>query len=138
MDPGLEFSSSAPQLLKILAATEREVKQAGLTSGLPDLALQWARHVHETEERIFPHLVAQGTAADGPVGFCLAEHAALSVRLASLAATQLTFEWLREAETLIGSLIHHMYLEARVLRPLVERAGSEWCLSGRAERRDED
>ena len=138
MNPRVEFPSSASQLLKILAATGRAVKETGLTSGLSELAPQWARHVEETEERIFPHLVANGPAADGPVGFCLAEHAALSVRLASLAATQPTFEWLREAEALIGSLIHHMYAEARILRPLLEQAGCEWCMSGRIEGRDEN
>jgi len=124
MDSILDLSTNAQPLLKALAATGRAVRLAGLTGGMDDLAAQWARHVEEAEERLFPHLVARGPAADGPVGFCLAEHAALSARLADLAAARPTPEWFREAEVLIGRLIQHVFLEARVLRPLLSRTGA--------------
>ena len=140
MDSGLDLSTNAQSLLKTLAATGRTVRLTGLTGGLADLTSQWTRHVEEAEERLFPHLVARGPAADGPVGFCLAEHAALSARLADLAAAQPTPEWLREAEMLIGRLIQHVFLEARVLRPLLDRPGIACCLDGggsRVERREE-
>jgi hemerythrin HHE cation binding domain-containing protein len=129
MESGLGLSTNTPQLLKTLATTGRAMRLAGLTGGLADLTSQWARHVEETEQRLFPSLVARGPAADGPVGFCLAEHAALSARLANLAALRLTPEWLHEAETLIGRLIQHVFLEARVLQPLLDRAGIAWSLS---------
>ncbi len=98
------------------------MRLASLTGGLGDLAVQWARHVEEAEDRLFPRLVAGGPAADGPVGFCLAEHAALGARLAELEAAPSTPEWFREAELLIGRLIQHLFLEARILQPLLERA----------------
>jgi hypothetical protein len=131
MDSGLDLSTNARSLLKTLAATGGAVRLAGLTGGLADLTSQWTRHVEEAEERLFPRLVAQGPAADGPVGFCLAEHAALSARLADLAAARLTPEWLREAEVLIGRLIQHIFLEARVLQPLLDRTGTAcWLDAG--------
>ena len=131
MDSGLDLSTNARSLLKTLAATGGAVRLAGLTGGLADLTSQWTRHVEEAEERLFPRLVAQGPAADGPVGFCLAEHAALSARLADLAAARLTPEWLREAEVLIGRLIQHIFLEARVLQPLLDRRGTAcWLDAG--------
>jgi len=125
MDSGLDLSTNAQSLLKTLAATGRAVRLTGLTGGLADLTTQWTRHVDEAEERLFPRLVARGPAADGPVGFCLAEHAALSARLADLTTAQPTPEWLREAEMLIGRLIQHVFLEARVLQPLLDRPGTE-------------
>ena len=136
MDSRLDLSTNAQSLLKTLAATGRAVRLAGLTGGLGDLASQWARHVEEAEERLFPHLVARGPAADGPVGFCLAEHAALSARLADLASARPTPEWLREAEMLIGRLIQHVFLEARILQPLLDWTGSG-CSPGGTDRRVE-
>lgn len=130
MDSGLDLSAKAQSLLETLAATGRVVRLTGLTGGLGDLASQWARHVEEAEERLFPHLVARGPAADGPVGFCLAEHAALSARLADLAAERPTPEWLREAEMLIGQLIQHVFLEERILQPLLDRTGIGYSLGG--------
>jgi hypothetical protein len=131
MEPsGLDLSTNAQLLLETLAVTERTVRLAGLNGGLADLTSRWARHVEESEERLFPNLVAQGAAADGPVGFCLAEHAALSARLSDLAAARPTPAWLREAEVLIGRLIQHVFLEARILRPLLDRPGAACCLDG--------
>ncbi len=106
------------------------MRLAGLTGGLTDLSLQWMQHVEMAEKHLFPSLVAQGPAADGPVGFCLAEHAALSARLADLAAGQVTPEWFRRAEELIGRLIQHVFLEARILRPLLDLPGVTCCLDG--------
>ena len=97
MGSGLDPSAKAQSLLESLATTGKVVQMTGLTGGLGDLASQWARHVEEAEERLFPHLVARGPAADGPVGFCLSEHAALSACLADLAAERPTPEWLHEA-----------------------------------------
>jgi hypothetical protein len=130
MDSGLDVSTNAQSLLKALAATARAVRLTCLTGGLADLTTQWTHHVDEAEERLFPHLVARGPAADGPVGFCLAEHAALSARLSDLAAAQPTPEWLREAEMLIRRLIQHVFLEARVLQPLLGRPGTACELDG--------
>jgi len=54
-----------------------------------------------------------------------------AVRLADLAAARLTPEWLREAEVLIGRLIQHIFLEARVLQPLLDRTGTAcWLDAG--------
>jgi hypothetical protein len=131
---GLDLSTNAQLLLKTLAVTGGTVRLAGLTGGLADLTSRWARHVEESEERLFPHLVAQGPAADGPVGFCLAEHAALSTRLSDLAAAEPTPAWLREAEVLIGRLIQHVFLEARILRPLLDQPGATCCLDGVVDR----
>ena len=100
MDSGLNLSTNAQSLLKALAATGGAVRLAGLTAGLADLRSQWSRHVEEAEERLFPHLVARGPEADGPVGFCLAEHAALSARLADLAAARPTPEQIRQLTAL--------------------------------------
>ncbi len=122
MDSGPDPTVNDQSLLRTLAATGRAVRLASLTGGLGDLAVQWARHVEEAEDRLFPRLVAGGPAADGPVGFCLAEHAALGARLAELEAAPSTPEWFREAELLIGRLIQHLFLEARILQPLLERA----------------
>jgi Hemerythrin HHE cation binding domain len=128
MESNLELSTNAQSLLDILAATGRAVRLTGSTGGLADVASEWTRHVEEAEEHLFPRLVARGPAADGPVGFCLAEHAALSARLGELAATRPTPEWFREAEMLIGRLIQHVFLEARALQPLVERSATVGCL----------
>ena len=124
MDSSLDLSTNTRFFLKTLAATGRALRLAGLIGGLADLASQWTRHVEEAEGRFFPYLVAQGPAADGPVGFCLAEHAALSAQLADLSAAPSTPEWFREAEVLIGRLIQHIFLEARVLQPLLDRTGA--------------
>ncbi len=123
MDLSPNLSTNAQVLLETLATTGKAVRLAGFTGGLADLAAQWARHVEEAEDRLFPILVARGPAADGPVGFCLAEHAALGARLADLELAPPTPEWLQEAERLIGQLIQHLFLEARVLRPLLEQTG---------------
>lgn len=130
MDSGPDLSTNAQLLLKTLAATGRAVRLTGLTGGLADLMWQWTWHVNEAEERLFPHLVARSPAADGPVGFCLAEHAALSARLADLANAHPTPEWLREAEMLIGRLIQHLFLEARILEPVLDRTGTARRLDG--------
>ena len=116
-----DSSANTQSLLRTLAATGRAVRLASLTGGLAELASQWAQHVGEAEDRLFPRLVAGGPAADGPVGFCLAEHAALGARLAELETAPSTPEWFREAELLIGRLIQHLFLEARILQPLLER-----------------
>ena len=121
MDSSLNPSANTQSLLSTLAATGRAVRLASLTGGLADLASQWAQHVEEAEDRLFPRLVAGGPAADGLVGFCLAEHAALGARLAELETAPSTPEWFREAELLIGRLIQHLFLEARILQPLLER-----------------
>ena len=130
MDSGLDLSLNI-QLVESFAATGTSVRLTGLSGGLADLTREWTRHVEEAEERLFPHLVARGSAADGPVGFCLAEHAALSARLADLAVARPTPEWLREAVSLIGRLIQHVFLEARVLQSLLDRTGPASCLDGR-------
>lgn len=108
-------------MLKTLAATGQAVRLASVTGGLEPLASEWARHVEEAEDQLFPRLVAGGAAADGPVGFCLAEHAALSARLAGLEAAHPTPAWFRETEVLITRLVQHLFLEARILQPLLEQ-----------------
>lgn len=120
-DSGLDLSTSAQSLLRALAETGKAVRLASLTGGLTDLTALWVQHVEEAEGQVFQQLVADGPAADGPVGFCLAEHAALGARLADLAGAPSSPEWLREAELLIGRLIQHLFLEARILQPLQER-----------------
>jgi hypothetical protein len=124
-DADQDLSANAQALLDSLATTGHAVRLASLTGGLDDLTSQWARHVEEAEDVWFPRLVAGGPEADGPVGFCLAEHAALTARLAELAATRPTPEWLREAELLIGRLIQHLFIEARIVQPLLDRTASE-------------
>ena len=124
-DADQDLSANAQALLDALTTTGRAVRLASLTGGLDDLTSQWARHVEEAEDVWFPRLVAGGPEADGPVGFCLAEHAALTARLAELAATRPTPEWLRQAELLIGRLIQHLFIEARILQPLLVRTTSE-------------
>jgi hypothetical protein len=124
MELELDLHNDTRALLRALTATGRAVRLASLTGGLADLTAPWARHVGQLEDRLFPCLVAAGPAADGPVGFCLAEHAALSARLAELAAARPTREWIREAELLIGRMIQHLFLEARLLQPLLDRMGS--------------
>jgi hypothetical protein len=124
MEPEIDLHPTTRGLLSTLTATGRAVQLASLQGGLTDLIAQWDRHVEEMESRLFPSLVAAGPVADGPVGFCLGEHAALSARLRDLAAAPATREWIREAELLISRLIQHLFLEARLLRPLVDRMGS--------------
>jgi hypothetical protein len=124
MDSSPDLSTNAQELLTTLASAGSAVRLSSLTGGLADLRSQWARHVEEAEERLFPRLVAVGPAADGPVGFCLAEHAALDARLAELVAERPTPEWFRDAELLIGRLIQHLFLEARILQPLLDRLSS--------------
>ncbi len=124
MDSGLNLSTNEQSLLDTLATTSKAVRLAGFTGGLADLAAEWARHVDEAELRLFPRLVARGPAADGPVGFCLAEHAALGARLADLEGAPSTPDWLQEAELLIGQLIQHLFLEARLLQPLLDWTGA--------------
>jgi hypothetical protein len=123
MEPEIELHPTTRGLLSTLTATGRAVQLAGLQGGLTDLMSQWDRHVEEMESRLFPCLVAGGPAADGPVGFCLGEHAALSARLRDLAAAPPKREWIREAELLISRLIQHLFLEARLLRPLLDQMG---------------
>jgi hypothetical protein len=124
MDSGPDLFTNTQPLLRTLALTGRAVRVAGLTGGLADLTAQWVRHVSEAEEGLFPQLVARGPAADAPVGFCLAEHAVLSARLAGLTAVRPHSGWLRETEMLIGRLIQHVFLEARILTPLLDRTGA--------------
>lgn len=121
MDSDLNLSANAQTLLTTLGATSRAVRLASQTGGLAELTVQWERHVEEAEERLFPSLVALGPAADGPVGFCLAEHAELGARLTGLTSARPAAEWLCEAEILIGRLIHHVFLETRILQPLLNR-----------------
>ena len=137
MDSGLDLSLNI-QLVESFAATGTSVRLTGLSGGLADLTREWTRHVEEAEERLFPHLVSRGPEADGPVGLCLAEHAALFARLADLGVVQRpTPEWLREAESLIGRLIQHVFFEARVLQSLLDRTGPASCLDGRHTRGEE-
>ncbi|HSD50123.1 MAG TPA: hemerythrin domain-containing protein [Candidatus Methylomirabilis sp.] len=124
IEPEIELHPTTRGLLSTLTATGRAVQLAGLQGGLTDLMSQWDRHVEDMESRLFPCLVAGGPAADGPVGFCLGEHAALNARLRDLAAAPPTRQWIREAELLISRLIQHLFLEARLLRPLLDRMGS--------------
>jgi len=124
MEPEIELHPTTRGLLSTLTATGRAVQLASLHGGLNDLMAQWDRHVEEMESRLFPCLVAGGPAADGPVGFCLGEHAALSAHLRDLAAAPPTRAWMREAEVLISRLVQHLFLEARLLRPLLDRMGS--------------
>jgi len=130
MDSNLNLSANAQTLLTTLGATGRAVRLASQAGGLAELTLQWERHVEETEERLFPSLVALGPAADGPVGFCLAEHAELGARLAGLTSGRPAAEWLWEAEILIGRLIHHVFLEARPLQPLLDRTAARRSTKG--------
>jgi len=120
MDPGLDLHTNTQTLLRTLAATGQAVRQASVTAGLAELASVWAQHVAEGEDGLFPWLVASGPAADGPVGFCMAEHAVLSARLAELQDAHPNPAWLREAELLIRRLVQHLFLEARVLQPLLD------------------
>jgi hypothetical protein len=122
MGSHLQLSTNAQELLRTLAATGHAVRLASVTGGLNQLASEWARHVEEAEDHLFPRLVARGAVADGPVGFCLAEHAALSARLAGLDAAHPTPAWFREAEVLIARLVQHLFLEARILQPLLDQA----------------
>ena len=104
---------------------------AAAAGGLADLASEWQRHVREIEDHLFPRLIAEGAAADAPVGFCMAEHAALNARLATLGPVQPTSEWLHEAERVIGGLVQHLFLEARILQPLVDRLQGRRTETGR-------
>ncbi len=126
MDLGVDLSANARLLLHTLASTGKAVRLAGVTGGFAELESQWKRHVALAEDQLFPALVAQGPAADGPVGFCLSEHAVLSARMAGLLAGAGRPDWLHEAEGLIGRLIQHIFLEARVLHPLLARPGGVW------------
>ena len=120
MDGGPQHHPPTQALLNTLAATGAALRLCGLAGDLADLKAQWTRHVREAEERLFPRLVAGDPAADGPVGFCLAEHAALSTRLAELESAPATREWMREAELLIGRLVQHLFLAARILQPWLD------------------
>jgi hypothetical protein len=124
MELETDFHPTTRGLLSTLTATGRAVQLASLQYGLTDLIPQWDRHVEEMESRLFPSLVAAGPDADGAVGFCLEEHAALSARLRDLAASPPTRGWMRETEQLISRLIQHLFLEARLLQPLLDRLGS--------------
>ena len=116
-----DLTADAQALVETLATTWGTVRVAAAAGGLADLGAAWHRHVREVEESLFPHLIAKDQAADAPVGFCMAEHAALNARLASLGPAQPTPEWLREAERVIGGLVQHLFLEARILQPFVDR-----------------
>ncbi len=116
-----DLTADAQALVRTLATTWGEVRVAAAAGGLAELGSEWERHVRETEEHLFPRLIADGPAADAPVGFCMAEHAALNARLAMLGPAQPTSAWLREAERVIGGLVQHLFLEARILQPLVDR-----------------
>jgi len=135
VDLGLDLSLNI-QVLNSFAATGTAVRLTGLAGGLVEIASEWERHIEESEKRLFPRLVARGSEADGPVGFCLAEHAALSARLADLMDALPTVEWLREAEVLVGRLIHHVLLEAHVLRPLLDGKGIAYGLDNSDHRRE--
>jgi hypothetical protein len=115
------LAADAQGLVRTLATTWGAVRVAAAAGGLTDLASEWHRHVREIEDHLFPCLIAAGPAADALVGFCMAEHAALNARLASLGPVQPTSAWLREAERVIGGLVQHLFLEARILQPLVDR-----------------
>jgi hypothetical protein len=116
-----DLTANAQALVRTLAATWGAVRVAAAAGGLAELGAEWHRHVRETEEHLFPRLIADGAAADAPVGFCMAEHAALNARLAGLGPAQPTPAWLGEAERVIGGLVQHLFLEARILQPLVDR-----------------
>jgi Hemerythrin HHE cation binding domain len=116
-----DLTADAQALVRMLATTWGAVRVTAAAGGLEGLGSEWHRHVRETEEHLFPRLIADGPAADAPVGFCMAEHAALNARLATLGPAQPTSAWLREAERVIGGLVQHLFLEARILQPLVDR-----------------
>jgi iron-sulfur cluster repair protein YtfE (RIC family) len=116
-----DLTADAQALVRTLATTWGAVRVAAAAGGLAELDTEWHRHVRETEEHLFPRLIADGAAADAPVGFCMAEHAALNARLATLGPAQSTSAWLLEAERVIGGLVQHLFLEARILQPLVDR-----------------
>ena len=119
--PQHDLTAEAQALVQTLATTWGTVRVAVAAGGLVELAAEWQRHVREVEEQLFPRLIAESQAADAPVGFCMAEHAALNARLATLGSVQPTPEWLREAERIIGGLVQHLFLEARILQPFVDR-----------------
>jgi len=121
LDTQQDLTADAQALVRTLAATWGALRVAAAAGGVAELDSEWHRHVQETEEHLFPRLIADGPAADGPVGFCMAEHAALNARLAMLGPAQATAAWLREAERVIGGLVQHLFLEARILQPLVDR-----------------
>jgi len=116
-----DLTADAQALVRMLATTWGAVRVAAAAGGLVELGSEWHRHVRETEDHLFPRLIADGPAADAPVGFCMAEHAALNARLATLGAAQPTSAWLCEAERVIGGLVQHLFVEARILQPLVDR-----------------
>ena len=122
MDSDRQSPATLDVLVQECVAAECGLRIAALIGGPADLRSQWARHVEQAETRLFPRLVASSPAADGPVGFCLAEHAALGACLAQLEASRFTAEWCREAERLVGRMIHHLFLEARILQPLLGQA----------------
>lgn len=130
MEPEIDLHPTTRGLLSALTATGRAMQPASLHGRLTDLMSHWDRHVEEMESWLFPCLVAGGSAADGPVGFCLGEHTALSARLRDLAAAPPTRAWIREAELLISRLIQHLFLEARLLRLLLDRMGSGELMEG--------
>ena len=116
-----DLTADAQALVRMLATTWGAVRVAAAAGGLTELVSEWHRHVREIEDHLFPRLIAAGPAADALVGFCMAEHAALNARLATLGPVQPTSAWLREAERVIGGLVQHLFLEARILQPLVDR-----------------
>jgi hypothetical protein len=131
MTPQHDLTADAQALVRTLATTWGAVRVAAAAGGLADLVSEWQRHVREIEDHLFPCLIAESAAADVPVGFCMAEHAALNARLATLGPVQPTSEWLHEAERVIGGLVQHLFLEARILQPLVDRLPARRAETGR-------
>jgi len=101
--------------LRVLGQAEAGIRLHDAAGGLAHLRTLWEQHLEETEIRRFPPLLAEGPAANGLVGFFLAEHADLSARLASLERGAGTAGWAQEATQLICRLIQHVFLEARSL-----------------------
>ena len=101
--------------VQALTRAEAGIHLHGLDDGLADLRSLWERHVGDAEEHVFRTLVAESPTADGLVGFFLAEHADLSVRLAGLTEASPSTERAQDIIHLIQRLIQHVFLEARVL-----------------------
>jgi hypothetical protein len=116
-DPMLDHYQDSQDFIQALTRAEAGIYSRGLNDGLGDLRILWERHVGDTEDRVFRTLVAEGPAADGLVGFFLAEHADLSTRLTALTNTSPSAERSQATIRLIHRLIQHVYLEARVLSP---------------------
>jgi hemerythrin HHE cation binding domain-containing protein len=113
----------AQNFVQALTRAEAAIHLHGLNDGLGDLRTLWEQHVEDTEEGVFPALIAASPTADGLVGFFLAEHADLSARLTALTECPPSGERSQASIQLIHRLIQHVFLEARVL-PSADQLGT--------------